>query len=380
MAANEIHEGSLVKIPREVLEIIIGSLSLNDTLSLAQTTRRIAPIAIRSLFINDRNSGEQHALNYGCDYGMRSLVRKAVKYGYDVNLGSDFSLPLVRTVMNVVEGSPKAVVKYLLRNGASIASIEEALVVFLCPSEDDSFDRGCHLTIPRMFLNTGLDVYNLEQEGGSVRLIADAIQGAGQTSCRKHGSRCIVRLVKLLLKRGASPDKGGGSPEDFSPLSCAMYAQKHPVQLVKLLLESGADPNARATLPCNGRRPHGSADHTETELPVRWAIFFLPMELGWGAKMQILGELLAHGADDNIPVLSVLLHEVIDGTASAGSEVLVPFKVACSILKLLLKSGADPTHVHQDKTPLQRLDKALNFKNEDRLRLAGILAKGLRRR
>ncbi|KAM0279689.1 hypothetical protein ACHAQH_004491 [Verticillium albo-atrum] len=375
MSTNGSQQGGLFKIPLEVTRMIIDNLSQSDTISLAQTSRAMMPTAIERLFLKDRNSGAQRALCLGCDLGLIVLVQKAVDYGYDLNKDTDGSVPLVRSVRRTHLGNKASVVKILLRHGADPSVGGSASLLTFFTNDGGAMPDGCHSTIPTLLLNGGATPSVIETN--NIRLINAAIARADNTSCQNHGSACVIRVVQLLLKHGASPNRPLFTG-DVSPLVRAMCSQQRPVDLVNLLLENGADPDAASELHVAPGRPyHAALDlPDQPRVPLKWAIFFLPVSMGWETKLQIVEALLARGGDSDRLWRSTIVHDIVEATASDVSSAVVPFGVACRLCALLVRSGANPNCLKDNEMPLQKVASVPDLNERDRMRLAGVLVKG----
>ncbi|CRK27947.1 hypothetical protein BN1723_014967, partial [Verticillium longisporum] len=365
----------LLRLPLKIIRMVIDHLSQSDTISLAQTGRAMVKVATHSIYFKDRDSGRQWALNLGCDLGLVDLVQKAIEYRYDLNRLTDEGVPLSRAVRHTHLGDKISVVEMLLRNGAdpSLGSSHPLLTHF---AQDNGLVLGhCHTTIPTLLLTHGARPSAIESSG--IRLINLAIDRADNLCCHSHGPVCVLRLVQLLLRHGASANRPlfTGS---VSPLVRAMCSQHRPVDLFHLLLNNGADPGAASDLYLAPGRPfHLALDlPRQPQVPLKWAILYLPITTDWDDRMQMVKTLLIRGARGSRLWRNTVLHDVIEAAGSDESAAVVPFGVAYDLCALLLQSGANPNCVKGGEMPLQKLASAHGFNEKDRMLLAGLLMAG----
>lgn len=205
---------SLLDLPNELLDAVIGGLHMRgDIWALATTNRRLSSVAIDQLYkFNARFEGCS-ALPWAAEHGVESIVQR---YFGETN-SLDPPKAAIRDALKAAsERGRDSVVELLLKSGA----MESCGQHFICAAAE----RG-HVSMVRLYLDhRPFLLLNFDYDSWNVLHRA-----------AEFGHLDIVKL--LLSKHGVNPSIG--KPFGTTPLHCAA-SQGHK-EIVRMLIEHGAD-------------------------------------------------------------------------------------------------------------------------------------------
>ena len=348
--------------------------------------------------------------------GRRGIAALLLARGADPLLAPEGAAPLVLAVERAVGEEDLLLIKLLLESGADAASsdsrgrtvieiarerVVEAVVAESTAAESTTMGEshrevyGGHIPIINevvLLLEAAqMRALHMEKEltraflaGERERVEELLLGGANPEALFEDGSTLLLRsvlagdkaLVRLVLEKGADPDRGGVAGGDTkeggeTPLAAAVASDAWEISA--LLLDKGADPAVYVTVlhehhkgvgyhgtpVLNEAARQGAADVVEMLLkkgaPVGAADLYYNrtaiMEAAAAGRAEVVLLLIDSGADVDV--------RPVEGTSAPSPLYLAASGGHVKVVRLLLERGADAGYADEDgKTSLLKADSA----------------------
>jgi ankyrin repeat protein len=277
-------------------------------------------------------------LSLAATNGNPELVKLLLESGADPNTASPEGETVLMTAAHA--GNPASVVA-LLEYGADVNATEHwfnETALMWAAAEN-------HAEVTRTLIDHGADVNarSLQQEFARFRfnlatMVNTVLPRGGLTPLMLAARQGAVGTARVLVDGGA--DLGLTDPDGTSALVIAILNGHYDVGM--LLVERGADPNIADV---SGM----AAVYATVDLHTQPLMINRPTRKPSGSveNLDLLGQLLAHGADPNAGLKAVLLaryHNTGDPQLGPGTTPLMRAAKSLDVpaMRVLLDAGADP--------------------------------------
>ncbi|KAM7199990.1 Ankyrin repeat-containing domain protein [Rhypophila sp. PSN 637] len=293
----------LVRLPTELMFMIIQDLYQADLFHLAVTCRRMADCTLSTLYTRDITRFGCMALRWACTFGVVPTLERTIQYGAPANyvFPSDSAIGCEW----ILGGTTHVEYRY---------TDTSALVTAILADEPEAIRALCaHGADVNAYYDTRLDVRSYNKWYPIHFAMGDPTRPVQRPGVRPGNPE----IVRILLDAGADPNQESIVTSSImqrqppaTPLFLAMQSTV-PVETVKLLLERGANPSIRAGLDSSGpewswiqrSQPSGM---WPGQPPLQMLLLPDPpySNWSWGMDWDKLELLLAYGgADDSTQVI-----------------------------------------------------------------------------